>query len=295
MAASDSGTAVPALPLAGRFINLDRATERRARLEAEFERFGLSGVYARFPAVDGATIPRRGKLTRGELGIFRSHIDILKVPAKPDQFRHIIEDDVLFSEFAAPVLAHGLSRNLFRDLDIVFLDIAPRPDLGTIKSLKTISEKAFAKPRSELTPADFRIVDVARLNYYGAASYLVNPRAVSRLISLYEAEWNAGPQMAVDFFLRQEIASGRLRGGCILPLVTTVELDETLRTQSGRADTATTPYAFGLLRQSFYAGRDMDRLSDLADAFIAGSASEAPDRHYEYIYKLFRFFMFDKI
>ena len=295
MAASESGTGLPALPLAGRFINLDRATERRARLEAEFARFGLSGVYTRFPAVDGQTIARRGKLTRGELGIFRSHIDVLKTPAPGDQFRHIIEDDVLFSEFAAPVLTYGLSRGLFRDLDVVFLDIAPRPDLGTIKSLKTISDKAFLKPASELVPADFRIVDVARLNYYGAASYLVNPRAVARLVSLYEAEWKAGPGMAVDFFLRQEIAAGRLRGGCILPFVTTVELEETVRTQSGRSDTATTPYAFGLLRQSFFAGRDMAKLSALTDAFIAETTPAAPDPHYEYIYKLFRFFMFDKI
>jgi GR25 family glycosyltransferase involved in LPS biosynthesis len=290
-----NGTNAPALPLTGRFINLDRATGRRDRLQEEFARFGFTGVYDRFPAVDGQTIPRRGKLTRGDLGIFRSHIDILKTAGKADQFRHVIEDDVLFSEFTAPVLAYGLSRNLFRDLDIVFLDIAPRPDLGTIKSLKTISDKAFAKPRSELAPSDFRIVDVARLNYYGAASYLVNPRSVGRLVSLYEAEWNAGPRMAVDFFLRQEIAAGRLRGGCVLPFVTTVELEETVRTQSGRSDSATTPYAFGLLRQSFYAGRDLDRLSALADAFIVEAAGEAPDAHYEYIYKLFRFFLFDKM
>ena len=49
-------------PYHGLYINLDRSTARRDAMEKQLDRLGLSPFYARFPAIDGASLnsPRSG-------------------------------------------------------------------------------------------------------------------------------------------------------------------------------------------------------------------------------------------
>jgi hypothetical protein len=46
-------------PYHGLYINLDRSPERRRNMEDQLAACGLSDIYARFPAVDGKTVPFR--------------------------------------------------------------------------------------------------------------------------------------------------------------------------------------------------------------------------------------------
>jgi hypothetical protein len=47
----------------GIYINLDRSTERRRRMERQLDGFGLGQRYARFTAVDGLEIARTGNIS----------------------------------------------------------------------------------------------------------------------------------------------------------------------------------------------------------------------------------------
>ncbi len=56
------------------YINLDRATERRRAIEANFMNTRMPGwTLTRFPAVDAANVSTPGNLTASEKACFLSH------------------------------------------------------------------------------------------------------------------------------------------------------------------------------------------------------------------------------
>lgn len=92
-----------------RFINLDRDTERRLRLEAELARLGLAGT--RFPAVLWTELPSREQtrlysaelnarqfhksLVNGEKGCYASHLALWQwLIDSPHKLAIVLEDDV---------------------------------------------------------------------------------------------------------------------------------------------------------------------------------------------------------
>jgi hypothetical protein len=57
-------------PYHGLYINLDRSTARRDAMETQLDRLGLSSLYARFPAIDGASLNSpRSEIGKGEAGL----------------------------------------------------------------------------------------------------------------------------------------------------------------------------------------------------------------------------------
>jgi glycosyl transferase family 25 len=115
------------------FINLDRDTERRARMEAEFEKHGLS--FQRLPAFLADAIPENYRnrfvppsesvLFPPERGCFASHLCALDHVgrAAADEIFLICEDDVTFSEDFSKVLSHDLTKLRF---DIIRLSESPK-------------------------------------------------------------------------------------------------------------------------------------------------------------------------
>ena len=85
-------------PYHGLYINLDRSTERRDAMEKQLDRLGLSSFYARFPAIDGASLNSpRSAIKQGENGCFQSHYRALLSARPRGKFVHMLEDDALLS------------------------------------------------------------------------------------------------------------------------------------------------------------------------------------------------------
>jgi GR25 family glycosyltransferase involved in LPS biosynthesis len=280
------------LPFHGLYINLDRAAERRAAMAAELERLDLAAAYQRFPAIDGQTIPRKGKLTRGETAIFRSHVEATKRAAGSQRFLHILEDDAVLSGHLAPVVSYALSRRLLDNFDLIFLDVGVYADLASIKSLESISRQAFAKVEDgTIAPSDFRLVDLRKVKFFATSSYLVNPRSVGRLVATYEKEWASDAILPLDNFMMREIGAGTIKAACILPMVTTVRAD--VASQSGRDDKADTGTAFGLLRQTFFVDRDLPALIGSVDRFLSETLPGKTTPQQDMLARLVAYFLSD--
>lgn len=159
------------------FINLDRASDRRAFMEAQGERLGLS--LERFPAVssddvDDATVASIGRswerpLTRPEIGCFLSHRSLWARIAAGDGPVLVMEDDVALSPRLPrllPTIA-GLGR-----CDVL--------------NLEDFARKRFVGARSLPLVEGLSLVRVFR-DKAGAAAYVLWPSGARQLLSRAEA------------------------------------------------------------------------------------------------------------
>jgi len=78
-------------------VNLDYRTDKWGLCQAEFNKHGLT--VERFPAIDGRTIPYKGRLPWGAVGNAFSHAKILRM-AKESNLDNVLifEDDVEFDD-----------------------------------------------------------------------------------------------------------------------------------------------------------------------------------------------------
>lgn len=97
-------------------VNLERRPDRRAAMELQAARLGLSFDYV--PAVDAAAMPERelrrnvrrgplGDLTNGDIGCFLSHREVWRrLLAGPDAHAVVLEDDAHLADDAATLLGN---------------------------------------------------------------------------------------------------------------------------------------------------------------------------------------------
>ena len=274
----------------GYYINLDRSPDRRAKMDQQIEALGLADTYSRFPAVDGRTATRRAsnsRLSDGEIAIFKSHYNAIESAKGSGAYTHILEDDAILSPWVKPYLAYAEKLGLLSLYDLIFLEFGFRPDLFSYRFLIEASGRAFAKPDPHRSPSDFSLVDIRSHYAMGMASYVVNFASIPKLLSLLQAEWIAGPRVAIDVVLRQLMETGQIRAGGVLPFLTSVGLDETIDTESGRRDNATLMAVTTISRQSFYIERELDHLREITDRL---DPPRFPTEHHALLYKLAGFF-----
>jgi len=157
-------------------INLDRAPERLAHMQAEFGRLGVP--FERLPAVDGAALPATeiarwtatpmangACLTPGEIGCILSHRKCWQAAAAANEPVAVFEDDVFLSDDAAAFL--GADDWLPADADIVKLETFLRP---------TLVDKAAVV-------AGARALTRLRSMHIGAGGYVVTLRGLEILCS----------------------------------------------------------------------------------------------------------------
>lgn len=160
-------------------INLKRSTDRRAKMEAELTKVGLS--YEFIDAVDGRLLSaaeretaygswhtrfRHGKdLTPGELGCAVSHIKFFQKIIETNEVGFVLEDDVAFSDGA---------RAAFEKAE-KFLCEAKGPTLVQLPGL----ERDLRRGKDGL--GDFVKVPAA----IGAYAYGINPEAAKLLLKVF--------------------------------------------------------------------------------------------------------------
>ena len=269
-----------ALPYHGLYINLDRSTARRDAMERQIDRLGLSPLYSRFTALDGATLNSpRSEIGKGENGCFQSHFRALLSARQRGTCVHMLEDDAVLSPSTRPVIEEAISQNVFDQFDVLFTDTFVMPQLGMLKFLKTAFDELPATRPLALN--NLKVVDLANQDFACTTSFVVSAKAIDRVLALYQQEIALGPRAPIDLFLRTCVNGGQLRAACLFPFVTSFDLDEAARTTvTEEAATAKRPSVMVLaaLRYSFFVDRDLDVAKRTLDAATAGTRGKR-DEH----------------
>ena len=107
----------------GYFINLDRATDRRATIEAHLAGLDPPVRYRRFSAVEGNAFGvASGTLSDGELGCFYSHYMVLQMHRDGATHLHVIEDDSILARHAPFFLEQVIQSGMLDECDLLFTE-----------------------------------------------------------------------------------------------------------------------------------------------------------------------------
>ena len=278
------GVASPPRRWDGYYINLDRSEDRRRRTEAELARYGLADQYRRFPAVDGSTMHRTSPLKPGEIGIFRSQLDLLNKIAESGRYAHILEDDEVLCDLTAPAVSNVVNRGIADDFDLVFPETHLGNSLASFRTFHQMYELAMRNGPIQ-SPEQLQVLDIADNYIYGTFSYIVGPRGLSRLIPALEREWERGPTLPVDLVIRGEALARRLSIGCLFPFVTAPQFE------SSRANTTTLlgdrdrAMIRPMIRYSYFVRRDLGFATPIIDDALARLKIDESDEAVELFVK----------
>ena len=259
---------------AGFYVNLDRSTDRRARVEAEIARHAPVQAYQRVAAVDGATfnLPSE-RLRRGEVGCFLSHLFLLQKKLDSDCHLHVVEDDAVFSRFTVPAIGALIGSGALEHFDIVFTDTVAQPSRRDFAKYKALYDRCVARD------AGGAIVRVqpAFVDYFASTmSFVVNRRSIGKVVDVLSRSLSQGATLPIDLALRAAAIEGRLRLGSLFPFVTTFRLDELVGNTIVRSDRdLLSRLLLQLARHSFFVDCDHRATLQSARALLSGAGMEA--------------------
>jgi GR25 family glycosyltransferase involved in LPS biosynthesis len=253
---------------AGRYINMDRSTERRALLEERFAALGCSDRYTRFPAIDGGLVDMGGSsLNPGEYGCFMSHYQCIKESMDQDVHLHIVEDDVVFGPNTILLLDQTVEDS-FRDAEMTFTDIFIAGNLATMVGLMGYYRlSGILEPTPGATgrwPKFINFFGLKEASFAGSASYVIRSDARAKMLNLMEAELAAGPSIPVDGFFQRIVQAGQISACCTVPFLTSVDLNGIVSTTiEGRSQHDRSALAFFMLRNYFFVDKNDAALAQL--------------------------------
>lgn len=215
--------------ISGVFINLDRAPERRAALEAALGAAAPPYPFTRFAAVDGQARPGRPPaLGTGQYGCWLSHLAVLEQSLSAPEHLHVLEDDAVVSGAIAlvPQLISLLDSDTGGDWDLLYLD-ATVVEAADMYRMFDWCESARRKGEVKVckVPADFTV--------YGMLSYVVNGRRKARLLDILSRHLHTGKP--VDNVLAGGIRNGLLKAYLTAPFLTSGN-DLSLTSQISRSE-----------------------------------------------------------
>jgi GR25 family glycosyltransferase involved in LPS biosynthesis len=231
------------------YINLDRATERRARIEDNFAAHRRDGwELERFSAIDIRYIEQhqiKGSIRPAEKGCFVSHKHIIEANLDASAPFLIVEDDTVFGPSTVETIENFLTVSDKYDWDVIFTDVCI-PNAGTMIDLIQL--------RHELAPIEqVRLLNLGDFLFAGSSSYLVNHRAVSKLAALMEEQGELN--LPYDLFLRRMVYTKRLKGLVFFPFITSLSADsDASDIQQG----ASVDQVWNAFRKMVWVDRDLD-------------------------------------
>lgn len=274
----------------GVYINLDRSADRRAEMEAELARVGLTQRYKRHPAADGNEAKVNSPLKNaGEIGCFLSHAAALKANAGTDRHLHILEDDVVFATSTARTLDGLIADGALENFDILYTDIAMPLANDSYRDFKNLFDRAVTRDAAgKIARVAFQTLDVQSVSFHSASSYVVNKKSFAKIAALYDAEIAAGIRAPVDDFLHLQAKVGAIRSGCVFPFITSVRVEHTLdSTVRIKPDVTRKFTATNIGRYSFFIDCDWQTCQRLMDTYIP--PPPADDRHAQLLSRLLAF------
>lgn len=275
---------------AGLYINLDRCPERRAEMEAELARYGLSERYRRHPAAEGDTLDLPNpRLNNGEIGCFISHAAALGDHLGTGEHLHIAEDDTVFAPGTEAVLNRIIASGEIDAYDVLFADIALPLSNDAYREFKTLYDSIMVRDAAgAIKGAAFQILGLSPHMAPAASSYLVNKNALGKIHRLLQDELTQGARLPVDAFLLEKIRDGTIKAGFIFPFITSVRVERTMDSTVRKvADTTLRFTASNLARASFFIGCDIGECEKLFQKHFP--APPAEDRHAQLLAQILAF------
>jgi GR25 family glycosyltransferase involved in LPS biosynthesis len=279
----------------GIYINLDRSAARRAALETELARLGLTERYQRLPAVDGNTLRLTSPLKNpNEIGCFLSHVEALKAGLNSDLPLHIIEDDTVFAACAERTLNWAITSGVINDFDILYTDIAMPLSNESYRTFKSLFDRSVNRDAAgNIASVKFQTLNLQDIPFLAASSYLVNKNSVQKLLRLYDNEIAAGVRIPIDLFLPSQAKVGAIKIGCLFPFVTSINVEETLTsTIRLKPDTTKKFTAANIGRYSFFVDCNWDICQNLMHSHIVQPPPS--DRHAKLLTQLLAFSLIDQ-
>ncbi|MEJ0098203.1 MAG: hypothetical protein WDM84_10260 [Bauldia sp.] len=194
----------------GLYLNMDRATERRARVEAVLNDAGLAANYRRVAAVDGRSIdPTWASTKAGAVGCFMSHLAALAAAAEFDgitprhrgrhnrQLPPPLLSRVRYGETRAGEVRHRLSS--------LWIDYPTLP--------------SFIEKCRE-TRGEVRLFDAREARISSTDSYVVSRKSAAKLHKLLSS---TGPTKPVDNMMQYMTRLGELKAAFTLPFLTCID------------------------------------------------------------------------
>jgi GR25 family glycosyltransferase involved in LPS biosynthesis len=233
------------------YINLDRATERRSRLESNFAAIKKPNwSLTRFPAIDTEYVRANniaGCTTPGEKGCFLSHKILIGENLAKAGPLFIAEDDAAFGARSCALIDAILKQSPNADWDILFTDVGT-PQLSTMIDLVKYRRGLAAKGE------ELAFLDLSKLNFVGSTAYLVNPKSKQKLYGLLDSVTEI--DLPYDLYLRQQAHAGILKVRSLFPFVTTLS-DYSEDSQIKVADLKRPDLRWNLFRKMVWAERNL--------------------------------------
>lgn len=192
------------LPTNIHVINLDSATERWASVEASHAlHLADSGIqlvrHRAMSAAEAKEARIAGRCTWPEKGCYISHLLCLEAQANKQETAWIAEDDVMFDSNTVAILQAALQIAGNLHWDVIFTNVglgAPLAAFGNFPSTNKLNGDAVA------------LTDLRGAAYYGAYSYLINPKSVEKLFGSIRAI--GAIDTPIDILLKRLCFSGRI-------------------------------------------------------------------------------------
>jgi len=198
------------------YINLDRATERRATIEENLAKFAGPGVAIhRIRAVNEDCVARHkiaGTATHSEKACFLSHRRAIKRSLNTPGCTLILEDDAQLCSRTIPVLnvlLHAASENF----DVLFTDLC----VTSVQAMLSLFKLRREQTRSQCAGIfQTQLLD----NFVGATAYVLDDRSKRKLLSALKQDHSIN--LPYDLFLVAGIRAGTLTSGYCFPFLTTL-------------------------------------------------------------------------
>jgi GR25 family glycosyltransferase involved in LPS biosynthesis len=233
------------------YINLESRPDRRHYIESNFNQNRAYGWnISRFDAVNIARVAEeniQGAATAAEKGCFASHRNLIRQHLSSDNPLMVLEDDAMFGATTCRVIDTSLANIKEADWDIIFTDICV-PDVGTWPDLVRL-RRQFEQMKA------LKLLSLARFQFAGATSYILNRRSKRLLAGLLDdVERIDAPY---DLYLRSLVHQGKLRAFVIFPFVTSIS--ELAEQSSIQAPVAASPdLILNWFRRSVWTERDLN-------------------------------------
>ena len=260
----------------GYYINLDRSTDRRAAMEAQLARLGLTQRYLRFVAIDGAeTGFASPTLTNSEFGCFASHHMLLRQHRDTTEHLHIVEDDVVLATRTAEFVEWIIESGMLNDYDLLFTDMAVPADAVFCRGASS-RYKADIRRAEDGTATNVRFTAIPYFSC--AASYLVSPGSVGLICDMLGQELERGAGGPIDTFIHTKAVEGKLRVKCLFPFITSITPGRFTSTIRPDDFDKRSLLAVDLLRHSFFVECDLTATLGTAEQWVPDQGAGLRDR-----------------
>ena len=272
----------------GYYINLERSADRRARIETELATHGLTR-YTRFVASEGNAMNFPStRIMAGEMGCFTSHYRLMESLRGQTKPAHVIEDDIILSAQAGPVLQWLVSSGQLEKFDIIMTDVAVPLLSDACHAYKTFYDAAVKRGADGcIEKVNFCVINMRELIFGSTCSMLVNHASFGKIADLYGAALRTGATLPVDLFIREQAQKDVLRVGCVFPFVTSIRPESCYASIIGASADQLSSMASNMLRHSFFI--DCDWNACLAQACESFPQPKADDTHRQLMKQLLGF------